>query len=432
MDSTVQALTLLSQWISFLFQAVPGKIAPTLLELLMGCMVCRDGHISSAVLAVRPQLSWTAYYKAIEKGRFEWLALSRQWMRLILNRIPNRSIEFALDDFPLPRSSKKAPSAAWHYDHAHRPNRPKFLWGQLRVSLAVICRHQGRVAAFPLLFRLIRKKGNRTKLDAAWLLMSVLMTWLPDGFLLILLLDAWYMKGPLVLPLIHKGVTVIGQVRKDTALFLPPANPPLKKRGRPRKYGPKLTLENIDRFCRPVDKILFAYGSDRLFHFYQIKAKVRFLDGRLCKIVWCRFMTDSASWSDWHLLIGTDPAMDGDEVITRYARRWWTEPMFNEIKHLFGLKNAWQQTRQALARWSMILCLAYSLPRLLALCLGPKAAYAMFPIPWRKNKPATAGWMARALSRLFGNVNVRAMWDRKSKKFQPQMTDCPVKSRPAA
>ena len=54
MDSTVQALTLLSQWISFLFQAVPGKIAPTLLELLMGCMVCRDGHISSAVLAVRP------------------------------------------------------------------------------------------------------------------------------------------------------------------------------------------------------------------------------------------------------------------------------------------------------------------------------------------------------------------------------------------
>ncbi len=129
MDSTAQALMLLSQWISFLFQAVPCRIAPTLLELLMGCMVCRGGHISSALLAVRPQLSWTAYYKAIEKGRFQWLALARQWMRLILKRIPNRSIEFAIDDFPLPRSSKKAPCAGWHYDHAHRPNRPKFLWG---------------------------------------------------------------------------------------------------------------------------------------------------------------------------------------------------------------------------------------------------------------------------------------------------------------
>lgn len=432
MDSTVQALTLLSQWISFLFQAVPGKIAPTLLELLMGCMVCRDGHISSAILSIRPRLSWTAYYKAIEKGRFQWLALGRQWMRLILNRIPNRSIEFAIDDFPLPRSSKKAPCAAWHYDHAHRPNRPKFLWGQLRVSLAVICRYKDRVAAFPLLFRLIRKKGNTTKLDAARLLMSVLMTWLPDRFLLILLLEAWYMKGSLVLPLIREGVTVIGQVRKDTALFLPPDNPPLKKRGRPRKYGQKLTLENIGRFCRPVENILFAYGSDRVFQFHETKAKVRFLDGALCKIVWRRFMNDNASWSGWHLLIGADPDMDGDEVITRYARRWWTEPMFNEIKHLFGLKNAWQQTRQALARWSMILCVAYSLPRFLALCLGPKAAYAMFPIPWRKNEPATAGWMARAIGRLFGNVNVRAMWDRKSKKYQLELTDSPRDSGRAA
>ncbi len=425
MDSTAQALMLLSQWISFLFQAVPCRIAPTLLELLMGCMVCRGGHISSALLAVRPQLSWTAYYKAIEKGRFQWLALARQWMRLILKRIPNRSIEFAIDDFPLPRSSKKAPCAGWHYDHAHRPNRPKFLWGQLRVSLAVICRHKGRVAAFPLLFRLIRKKGNTTKLDAARLLMSVLMTWLPDRFLIILLLDAWYMKSSLVVPLIRDGVTVIGQVRKDTALFLPPDNPPRKKRGRPRKYGEKLTLENIGRFCRPVEKTLFAYGSERVFQFYQTKAKVRFLDGRLCKIVWCRFMSDNPSWSDWHLLISTDPDMDGAEVITRYARRWWTEPMFNEIKHLFGLKNAWQQTRQTLARWSMILCLAYGLPRLLALCLGPNAAYTMFPIPWRKNRPATAGGMAAAIGRLFGNLNVRAMWNRKSKKFQPEFTDSP-------
>ncbi len=142
MDSTAQALTLLSQWISFLFQAVPCRIAPTLPALLMGCMVCRGGHISCALPAVRPQLSWTAYYKA---GEIQWLVLARQWMRLILKRIPDRSIEFAIDDFPLPRSSKKAPCAAWHYDHAHRPNRAPnsggdnsfgFLWRSSAVTRA--------------------------------------------------------------------------------------------------------------------------------------------------------------------------------------------------------------------------------------------------------------------------------------------------------
>jgi len=35
--------------------------------------------------------------------------------------------------------------------------------------------------------------------------------------------------------------------------------------------------------------------------------------------------------------------------------------MFNELKNLFGLLNAWQQTRQTLARWSTMICLAYGL-----------------------------------------------------------------------
>jgi len=423
MDMSIQVLALISEWISFLFLAVPPKIAPTLLELLIGCIVCRDGHISSAILAVRSQLTWTTYYKAVERKSFSWPTLARQWLHLLLKLFPDWAIEFAIDDFLVPRASKKAPSAGLHYDHATRPNRPRYIWGQLRVSLAVICRHKGRVGSFPLLLRLMNKAGNATKMDAARVLMNIILKWLPKGFPVILLVDAWYMKGPLVLSLISKKVTVIGQARKDSAIHLPLAEIMKNRRGRRPKFGPRLTLSSIRAAGLPQNRTLNAYGRTRLFQIHTCRAHVRFLDGRLCRIVWCRFLLDNNSWSKWHLLISTDPGMNGVCVVKRYARRWWTEPMFNEIKHMFGLVNAWEQTSQALVRWSSIICLAYSLPRLLALWLGEKAAYAMFPIPWRKKRPATAGWMAEALSRYFRNVNVRAMWNRKSRKFIPHFPD---------
>src|SRR3954463_14989507 len=47
----------------------------------------------------------------------------------------------------------------------------------------------------------------------------------------ILLVDAWFMRARLVLWAVARGITVVGQARLDTALFLRP------RRGRPARYG---------------------------------------------------------------------------------------------------------------------------------------------------------------------------------------------------
>ena len=49
------------------------------------------------------------------------------------------------------------------------------------------------------------------------------------------------------------------------------------------------------------------------------------------------------------LLICTDPALSALTVISGYAKRWSVESLFKNLKHGFGLKGAWQQSRQALA-----------------------------------------------------------------------------------
>lgn len=409
------ALKLLAEWISFLWVAFPTKLRPTMLELLVGAMVSRSGHITDAFLAIKTRRFWNTYFKSIQEGRFHWMKLARRWLQLLIQLVGIESINLAVDDFLTFRSSKKAPASALHHDHAHRTNRPRFVWGQLRVGLAAIISVNGRYGAFPLLLHLVRTSGNYSKLRSARLLMNIVLRWFPDLLSVRLLLDAWYMKASLVMSLINKGMTVIGQVRRDTVL----CDLPVRKKGpgRPAKYGKRITLPRLQQENEPSEITFFAYGKNLRFQYYYGQAKVRFLKGLLARFVWCRFQKDTAQWTNWHLLLCTDPELNPATVIRLFTLRWWVEPMFNELKNLFGMKSAWQQSKQVLARWTMILSLAYSLPKLLALWLGPEQGSRFFSIPWRRNKPITAGWIATGLSYYFRHFPVRHLWDRKRQKM---------------
>ncbi|AEB09033.1 IS701 family transposase [Desulfobacca acetoxidans] len=407
----------LAQWLTILWQAVPIKLRPTLLELLFGNILSGSGHITDAILTVCAKTSWSNYFKALQSNGFSWLSLCRQWLVLVLRYFPRLTITLVIDDMLTPRTSKKAPSAAIYHDHAHRPNRPPFIFGQLRVALAIVLTYAGRTAAFPWLWRLIRTTGNTSKLKAAQVLMALARQWVPRAIAIRLLLDAWYMKKTLVLRLIHQAVTVIGQVRRDTVCYLLPTQPSSPRRGAPRKYGEKLTFAKAKTLLPLQHASIKAYGKTRRFEFYTAQAKVRFLKGHICRVVWCRFLQDSGKWTNWALLLATDPTLTAANVIKLYSRRWWIEPMFNEIKHSFGLINAWQQSRQTLARWTTLISLSYSLPRLLALWLGDQKGAQLFPIPWRRQQAVTAGWIVKAVQQYFRLVNIRACWDRKSQKF---------------
>ena len=134
MQVACDALKILAQWITFLLTAVTPKLRPTLLEMLIGTMISRNGHITDALFAIRFHRFWGTYHKIIEKGRFEWMKLARRWLELLIQLFGVEAINLAIDDFITFRSSKKAPSCAIHHDHAHRSNRPKFVRGQLRVG----------------------------------------------------------------------------------------------------------------------------------------------------------------------------------------------------------------------------------------------------------------------------------------------------------
>ena len=164
---------------------------------------------------------------------------------------------------------------------------------------------------------------------------------------------------------------------------------------------------------------LWLYGQRRWVRYRSVQAKARFLKGRLVRAVWVRFEDEQGQLTPPRLLLATEAELRPRVIILAYARRWAVESMFCQCKHAWGWAQAWQQRRQVLARWVQLLSVGYALPQLLALRGDEVVAAWATLTPWRANHPITAGRVRLGLQRLFAQVNVRAWWDPKSRKFYP-------------
>ncbi|MDR2529345.1 MAG: transposase, partial [Synergistaceae bacterium] len=206
---------------------------------MFGALISSSGHVTDALLAVFFTKQWHSYYKALECGTFHCRDIVNRWFLLCLQVFIPDTIVIALDDTQVLRSSKKAPGVDTHFDHAPKANQKNFVSSQLFVSLFFIVSSKVKSAALPIWLQLMSKDGNRSKLRTAKILVLWLLRFLSHSKKLLLLIDSWYMKASLITPLLKQGIHIIGQIRKDSVLFLPPVRS--MKRGRPRKYGVKLS-----------------------------------------------------------------------------------------------------------------------------------------------------------------------------------------------
>ncbi len=407
----------LCYWITFLCKALPLRSTGTFIELLIGSMLTPTGFVTDAYLILDMSRHWTSYYKWLQKGRWSWLALARQFVRLILKVVKSDVVHLIIDDTLTLRASKKAPASQIH-QHGNKPNLARYVRGQCWVSLAWVVKSKSRGAiALPILSRLIPSAGNTGKLIAANTLIRAVHG-LFKGKKVRVLVDSWYMRRIFIESMQQRGFDVIGQVRIDTRLYDEPARRKKGQRGRPRKYGEKYTSKRIAHL-KKTEVILPLHGKKQAVRYRSKILKVRFLDGRLVRVVWCEFKSDRGQWKSTCLLLSTDIDLTPEQVIENYGERWAIESMFNQLKLSWGMKEAWQQTRQTLHRWVHITMVGYGLVQLLSYLNSLPVQQLCNHSPWRREHPTTAGQIRKGLVILFRHVSVRPWWNSKCKKFEP-------------
>lgn len=406
----------LSSWITHLLTAVPPRSRATFVELLCGCLISPEGWVTRAISAITRGRHWTTYYKLLERGSVRSLRLARALFELVDSVLPEATLNLVIDDTLIPRQSETAPGSAIRHDHAKKTNRPQFLQAQCWVTLGVsVLGNGGRKYVLPIVSRLVPIAGNRNKLTIALALVRGLAPVMMNKPVRVLF-DAWFMRARLVLPLLSRKMRVIGQARRDTALFLPPVVLLKPGRGRPKIYGIKMTPEAIQALPTTELKITL-YGKEQLIRLRSVVAMARFLKGTPVHAVWCSFYdADKQSWSKARLLLATETELSAEEILSLYARRWGIEPLFHNLKRWWGVNNLWQQKRTVLELWMQIRSTAWTLVQLLSL-----VAEESFPItvvaPWRNKQPLTGGLVAQWLRMEFTGLAFRDGFNRKSSIF---------------
>jgi hypothetical protein len=233
-----QLLPILCHWLTFLAPALPLRSVPTCIERVVGALLSRRGWVTETSLAMAAQRHWTSDDKWLQRGRWWWRRLGQYLAVLLRGSFQRRVWYRVVDDSIHCRASPPAPSRGRHHHHRRTVNRPRFLPGQCWVLLAaVLSRGRRYCSAIPLLARLQRTVGNRSKLQAAC------VGWRAGGAIFQDCqgrgrLDGWYRRCRVIPYAQAWGLAVLGQGRRDTALDALPVAGVVggtRRRGRPRR-----------------------------------------------------------------------------------------------------------------------------------------------------------------------------------------------------
>ena len=149
---------------------------------------------------------------------------------------------------------------------------------------------------------------------------------------------------------------VIGQVRRDPALFALP--PPREPGRRGPLYGARLDADAVAALPASVHAIAgYADRSARLRH---AVCRPRFLKGVMVRVVWCE-LAKGSGWTKVRLLLSTDTTLSAPAIVEAYSGRWSIVPLFRDLKTVDDLGAMWRRGRTALLRWLHLVQIARTL-----------------------------------------------------------------------
>jgi hypothetical protein len=244
-----------------------------------------------------------------------------------------------------------------HHNPTSGPDDPKFVYGHIWVTLALVLRHPlWHTIGLPLLSRLyVRAKDLpplayrygwqfQTKLQLGLDLLQWAVKLLsPLGKPIWLVMDGAYAYRPLLKPVLALGVTVVSRLRKDAGLR---TLPPTKRSGKPgkRKYG----LQRISlakraahpRGWQTLEAVL--YGGQLVTKTYKTFLATWPVTGGVIRVVLVR-----ESRGHWDAFFCTDPTATARQILECYSDRSAIEQVFHDIKEVWGagqqqVRNLWR------------------------------------------------------------------------------------------
>jgi DDE superfamily endonuclease len=192
------------------------------------------------------------YYNLLHyfhSSAFSVKALCARWVELLRRRAPLLLLEgrpvYVVDGLVSAKAGKKMPGVKTLHQASEDNNKPEFVMGHFWGALSILAQAGPRLFAVPL--RLAIQDGLKFSPSQKDTLITrmhqlVLSTATEVGTVLG---DCQYACRPILDALRRSGFHFIGRVRLNTTAFEVAPAPEKRKRGRPRKYGKKVLLQQL-------------------------------------------------------------------------------------------------------------------------------------------------------------------------------------------
>ena len=233
-----------------------GESAPTRQHLLDFCMAILGLDMCMTVKSAFQRFmcgitkfKLKSYYYMFSNSKIfidNWFTiLVRLMLSMIPNELKDQPIILIVDDTLVEKKGKKFENVKTLFDHTCK-NGSNYLDGHCFVTILmcipVILNRKLEYISSVLTHRMWT--GEKTKLEMANELICMASNIIGNEKKIIVLFDSWYPKGIMCKICEKENIGIICNVRHDTTLYnLPPVK--TGKRGRPRQYGERLSLDNF-------------------------------------------------------------------------------------------------------------------------------------------------------------------------------------------
>jgi hypothetical protein len=410
-------------------------------------LTCLGRRTVSGLLCASGQqfVDWSAAYRLFEEERLCGAELFAPIRDTVCEHIPkDLPIVGSLDDTLLYKHGRKIAGASWRRDPLGPPFQTNFSWAQRFLQLSLILpegalHSRGRAVPVDVVHAPTPKKPRKDAPADEWetyhkrkkeMSASIVGAHRIANLRQKLDADPATRERPLVVAVdggytnksgfrnIPEGTTLIGRIRKDAQLFLPPPETWGGGKGRRRSYGAPLQTPEQIRTDETIPwREVDAFAGGRV-HSFQVKviARARWKsagpkDMMLIVIRPLSYRPRKGAhliYKEPAFLICSDPALPLEKALQAYAWRWEIEVDFREEKTLLGMGEAQVRTPTAAQQVPVFAAACFALLHLAAHQAGLK--HNGLPLPrWRRSAPPTRCSTAQLINRVRGELWGKAM-----------------------
>jgi hypothetical protein len=264
--------------------------------------------------------------------------LSQIWVEIALElapavRLKGRPVMLA-DSIKVAKEGRKMPAVKWLHQESENNTKPPFIRGHYWGGLALLVRRGAQLFGLPIRFEI--QDGIKSSPSEKVSLVGK-MAWMIQGVLseaTYVISDAYFPSRQFIGTLLQAGHHLIARVRSTTVGHRPfeaKASSRKRRRGRPRKYGKKVVLEDLfERSYLFTTARKLLYIERRVASYYAIDLFWNHVPSLV------RFVLTIYDNGARRILLSTDTSLSPEEIIEAYSWRFKIEVSFKTMVHLVG------------------------------------------------------------------------------------------------